>query len=293
MTGLVRSTVRPATEADQRRGPGHLRGLRQPPSVARAARLPRPRVRARGAWPSPSGTARWSPSAERSTAATSCTWPTCSCGPDFVGHGAGSAILEALFDRGERPPDAASGDPRALPLYARFGMRPLMPALYLHADGRRDRAPSTLRRRHWHRRPRTSSPRIDAEVSGRPRAAGPRVPGVVPRRGGLRAGRPGRAGARTGGSERCRSTPGRSGAARVRRSDRRPDRGGHGPRDAGAGASVPRPGRRTSTCCSSARTRAWSPLLAAGFRLVDRDTWMCSRLDLVDGRRYAPSPELG
>ena len=26
-------------------------------------------------------------------------------------------------------------------------------------------------------------------------------------------------------------------------------------------------------------------LLRAGFRLVDRDTWMCSRLDLVDGRR--------
>jgi hypothetical protein len=36
-----------------------------------------------------------------------------------------------------------------------------------------------------------------------------------------------------------------------------------------------------------------APLLAAGFRLVDRDTWMCSRSDLVDGRRYAPSPELG
>jgi hypothetical protein len=34
-------------------------------------------------------------------------------------------------------------------------------------------------------------------------------------------------------------------------------------------------------------------LFDAGFRLVDRDTWMCSRLDLVDGRRYAPSPELG
>ena len=35
------------------------------------------------------------------------------------------------------------------------------------------------------------------------------------------------------------------------------------------------------------------PLLEAGFRVVDCDTWMCSRPGLVDGTTYVPSPDLG
>jgi hypothetical protein len=38
---------------------------------------------------------------------------------------------------------------------------------------------------------------------------------------------------------------------------------------------------------------ALATLLRAGFRVVDRDTLMSSRVDLIDGRTYAPSLELG
>ena len=211
--------------------------------------------------------------------------------PDFVGHGAGSAILQALFDRGEVRMTAASGDPRALPLYARFGMRPLLPALYLHAMagaiGSLDAGSPALS---------PAAPDviagIDAEASARPRAQDhaflfscPGAEGFV----------------LDGAAE-----PAAYGWIRTvsiddgTRSDRHAFLGPIGGRTeddmervtralavrAAAGASHvhllllgPHPGL--------------GPLLAAGFRLVDRDTWMCSRLDLVDGRRYAPSPELG
>jgi hypothetical protein len=38
---------------------------------------------------------------------------------------------------------------------------------------------------------------------------------------------------------------------------------------------------------------ALGPLLEAGFRVVDRDTVMATRPDLMDLTRYAPSPEVG
>ena len=51
--------------------------------------------------------------------------------PDALGHGTGKALLAAAFpSRGVRT-TLASGDPRALPLYARTGLRPLAPMLYL------------------------------------------------------------------------------------------------------------------------------------------------------------------
>jgi GNAT superfamily N-acetyltransferase len=211
--------------------------------------------------------------------------------PDYVAHGAGSAILEALFDRGRVRLTAASGDPRALPLYARFGMRPLMPALYLYAGadaiGPLEAAPESLS---------VASPDdltgVDAEASGRPRpqehaflataagaegfvledGVGPAAYGWI-RTAAIDAGT---------GPER-HAFLGPIGASTEDGMDR-VTRALVG-RAAGGAAHVhllllgPHP--------------ALGRLLAAGFRLVDRDTWMCSRLDLVDGRRYAPSPELG
>jgi GNAT superfamily N-acetyltransferase len=57
--------------------------------------------------------------------------------PDRQGGGIGRRVLEAVF--GDRWPRTtfSSDDPRALPLYVRMGMRPLHPNLYLAGDGRR------------------------------------------------------------------------------------------------------------------------------------------------------------
>ena len=51
--------------------------------------------------------------------------------PDALGHGTGKALLAAAFPAGGARTTFASGDPRALPLYARAGLRPLAPMLYL------------------------------------------------------------------------------------------------------------------------------------------------------------------
>ena len=51
--------------------------------------------------------------------------------PDRLGRGTGKALLAAAFPRGGVRTTSASGDPRALPLYVRAGLRPLAPILYL------------------------------------------------------------------------------------------------------------------------------------------------------------------
>jgi GNAT superfamily N-acetyltransferase len=51
--------------------------------------------------------------------------------PDALGHGTGRALLAVAFPTGGARTTFASGDPRALPLYARTGLRPLAPMLYL------------------------------------------------------------------------------------------------------------------------------------------------------------------
>ncbi len=57
--------------------------------------------------------------------------------PAHHGHGVGQALLAvALRDAGPRT-TFASKDPRALPLYVRFGMQPLWPSFYLSGDPRR------------------------------------------------------------------------------------------------------------------------------------------------------------
>jgi GNAT superfamily N-acetyltransferase len=51
--------------------------------------------------------------------------------PDTLGRGTGKALLEAAFPREGVRTTFSSGDPRALPLYTRAGLRPLAPMLYL------------------------------------------------------------------------------------------------------------------------------------------------------------------
>src|SRR5207245_611752 len=56
---------------------------------------------------------------------------------DLRGRGIGRALLESILADAPVCATSASSDPRALPLYASFGMRPITPALYLSA-GRDD-----------------------------------------------------------------------------------------------------------------------------------------------------------
>ena len=54
--------------------------------------------------------------------------------PDRFGEGIGGLLLAAIFGDAERRTTFASSDPRALPLYVRSGMTPWWPNLYLDVD---------------------------------------------------------------------------------------------------------------------------------------------------------------
>ena len=61
----------------------------------------------------------------------------CFVDPERLGQGVGRRLLDALLDRDRLLDTFASDDPRALPLYARFGMRPLAPLLWLRVESDR------------------------------------------------------------------------------------------------------------------------------------------------------------
>lgn len=54
--------------------------------------------------------------------------------PDRLGTGIGRPLLDIAFGDATRRTTFASDDPRALPLYVRAGMAPLWPSLYLEGD---------------------------------------------------------------------------------------------------------------------------------------------------------------
>jgi len=222
--------------------------------------------------------------------------------PDVVGRGIGRALLERILDRGTVHMTSASSDPRALPLYARFGMRPLMPALYLRAPA--SRASVALAADPDSRQAAAATiAEIDAEISGRAR---------LPDHEFLQAAR--------GAEGRVLQDGPRLAAYGWTRVVT--VRGNAGPEArayiAPAGARTPeamdrmtrdlvvRAAQAVSDAATAAKCRVADvsllvlgphptlpALLAGGFRIVDRDTFMCSRVDLIDGRRYAHSPELG
>jgi GNAT superfamily N-acetyltransferase len=211
--------------------------------------------------------------------------------PEFLGHGIGAAVLEAVFDRDGVRLTSASGDPRAVPLYARFGMRPLTPVLHLHAEAAAitglEGAPGALE-------PGTPEAvaELDGEVSGRPRPQEHAFLATCPGAEGFRIAGP--SGTSAYGWIRTVTIAGPAG----------PHRhafigpiGGLTEQDMDAVTRAL--ARRAASGAEHVHVVVLGPhpslvaLFEAGFRLVDRDTWMCSRFDLVDGRRYAPSPELG
>jgi GNAT superfamily N-acetyltransferase len=62
--------------------------------------------------------------------------------PGHHGRGVGTALLRAVMPAGGTRTTFSSADPRALPIYARSGMRPSWPLLYLH--GPSDGIPSAV-----------------------------------------------------------------------------------------------------------------------------------------------------
>ena len=204
--------------------------------------------------------------------------------PDRVGQGVGRALLEALFTDATDRTTYASGDPRALPLYVRFGMQPLWPLLYLTGDraaaARLPAEPVELV---------AATPEATAELdqatSGRRR---PEDFVFLVRSGGTLFSAP--------------SIPGGYGCVRVAAVDGRPHAF-----VAPAGAASDRGSarlllallRRAGERAEVVNVPPFGPhpavaaLFAAGFRLSDRDTGMCSRPALIDPRRYVPSPDIG
>jgi len=205
--------------------------------------------------------------------------------PPHLGRGAGGAILRELFpEPGERF-TFASGDPRALPLYVRFGMRPFEPMLYLAGD------PEAAARLGGDTdRLREVDPddvvEMDHEASGRLRPedhAFLRSAGAVALAGD--AGGPGYGYVRVvpgrdGGTDALLGPSGTTGEGRlpvlvsslVRWAARRADH----VRVALLGSY---PGL--------------NDMFDAGFRITDQDTFMATSAAMLDGTRYQPSPVIG
>jgi hypothetical protein len=186
------------------------------------------------------------------------------------GGGAGRELLAAALPQEGTRTVFASGDERALPLYVRFGLRPIAPLLYLEGAptvppgagaGRRVDVPRLLER--------------DAAASGRERA---RELEFL-----AQAGAWGLAGERRGAYAVVRPTG--SGAW-------------IGPAWGGATDLL---GFVAAAAAEHGAVKLALPgphpalelLLRAGLRIVARDTYMASQLDALDVERYVPSVELG
>ena len=197
-----------------------------------------------------------------------------------LGQGIGRPLLDALFADDWPRTTFASDDPRALPIYIRAGMSPFWPCLYLLGSAAvlpdLDRSLATedtdsswlaVLEQEW-----TGAERpVDHEFWARQADADPFV---VMDEGEIVAGGYGRA--RQKGSERA-----------MDRLLVRADRDPIGPIVA-ALRRVARGGNVLA--CLPGPNPAVAPLLEAGFRLEDRDTYMASEPDLVDPTRFLPNP---
>lgn len=208
--------------------------------------------------------------------------------PDLLGRGIGRAVVAAALERDEPRMTHASSDPRAAPLYARLGMHALEGLLYLSGPSSAARAlPPGPRMQEAGPAERRAIAALDAEASGRTRPATLAFLAATP-----------------GGTALLSPAADGYGMARVVRLR------GQRARDAflgpiGAGTREAMEGVTFGTVRAAAEradrihlavfeSHASLPaLLAAEFRLVDRDTLMASRDDLFDTARYAPNPDLG
>jgi hypothetical protein len=204
--------------------------------------------------------------------------------PDRLGEGLGTALLQELLAGARECTTFASQDPRALPLYVRFGMCPLWPLLYLKGDRAAARrlpadalnlTPALTEEiaeldRHSSARFRPVDFQFLKEA-GSEFFTAPSLPGAY---GGVRFTR------REGGLEafvapvggRCEADAIRLALALVRKAG-----------EAAEVINIPPPGPHP----------VLPVLLRAGFQLLDRDTFMCSDPSLIDPGRYIPSPDTG
>jgi GNAT superfamily N-acetyltransferase len=185
---------------------------------------------------------------------------------DALARGVGKALLARALPADRTLVTFASADERALPLYARAGMRPFAPLLYLAGS-----VPAAAR---VERVPVESLARPDASASGRAR---PGALEFLARAGayGLAApsgayavvrpmGRAGWIGPAAGGVDDVLAFAAAASAA-------------HG------SAELVLPGPHP----------ALRALLEAGFRIYATDTYMASRAGVHDLERYLPHPDLG
>jgi GNAT superfamily N-acetyltransferase len=199
--------------------------------------------------------------------------------PSAHGSGVGKAMLSELFGDAWPRTTFSSDDPRALPLYVRHGMQPAWPNLYLLAEA--PRLPSTAL---------TSAPgsvdecaAIEHAVTGRRRAA------IHWRRG-----RPGSERIVLGAGDRP------AGFAIVRERWRGPGRavdrvvpvGDADPVEVVLAVIASQDGGRPIQATLPGPHPALRPLLEAGFRVVDKDTFMTSEPGLVDPTRQVIDPTL-
>jgi GNAT superfamily N-acetyltransferase len=174
--------------------------------------------------------------------------------PERLGEGIGRRLLEASLPQEGLRTTLASRDERALPLYARFGLRPIAPVLYLEGSLA---AGAEVERVAVEELPAPDRPgqlRLLAEAGGHGLTRGRAWTAVRP------------AGAT------CWLGPGEGGADDVLAFAASVDR-----------ATVALPGPHPAVL----------PLLAAGFRVATLDFFMASELDAWPLERYFPGPDLG
>jgi GNAT superfamily N-acetyltransferase len=200
--------------------------------------------------------------------------------PDRLGQGIGRPLLDAVLDGADQRSTVASDDPRALPIYVRAGMMPLWPTLYMEgaATGLTrsgpllSTEPATAARIAEIERGWTGQDRLPdhafwaSQLDADPFVVldGGEVVGV--------------------GYGRARQ------ASPVRALDRlaiHPDADPLAPTLAGI-VRAARDG--TVLVCVLGPSPLVRPLLDAGFRIADRDTYMASRDDLIDPARLIPNP---
>jgi GNAT superfamily N-acetyltransferase len=182
--------------------------------------------------------------------------------PDALGRGIGRALLDAALPAAGTRVTFASSDPRALPLYVRAGMQPLAPVIYLEGTLGGTAAAERVDPRDLIER--------DAAAAGRAR---PAALDFLARAGayGLRSGERDYAVVRTaGGVAEIGPAAGDSDALLALL----------------AGAGLVR-------IALFGPHPALRPLLDAGLRISAVDTYMGSRPDVVDLRRYVPHSDVG
>jgi GNAT superfamily N-acetyltransferase len=199
---------------------------------------------------------------------------------DRLGQGIGRPLLDAVFGDDWPRTTFASDDPRAMPLYIRAGMAPLTTCLYLDGPAARipamgaglttaDADASTIAdlEREW--------TGLDRSVDHAFWATQAQPDSFVI----LEAGEPVAA-----GHARARQ---KSASRAVDRLVIRPEVDPVGP----VCAALTRAARGGTVMATFlGPNRAVRPLLEAGFRIEDRDTFMASEPDLVDPDRLLPNP---